>query len=184
MATRFLLLLSSPFALLLAFLPATLPGAESDGQDDRYPILAATDTGALKAKDGQKVVVWGTTEGSGKSQSGTNFVNFEGAQFYLITFKSDLDPFQDAEPADAYDKKRLVVTGVVSVYKDKPQIKLTHPDQVQILKEDEAWPQTPAPDSDDSDSATAAEKTPSKTETATPEEPKKKPPVDPKLYFK
>ena len=158
-----------------------LPNAlAEDPAPGQFPILAATDTDGLKAKDGQKIIVWGKTTGSGRSQSGTNFVNFEDAEFYLITFKSDLAPFKDAEPADAYDGKRLVVTGVVSIYKDKPQFKLTNPEQVKVLGDDEAWPTAPA----------AEEKAEAPAETAKPEaaakteEPRKKPPVDPKLYFK
>ena len=50
---------------------------------DNAIYLAANETKALEAKEGQKVTVHGTTKGSGKSSSGTNFVNFEGADFYL-----------------------------------------------------------------------------------------------------
>lgn len=160
------------------------PAWSQEGTPGQHPILSATDTDGLKAKDGQKVIVWGKTEGSGKSQSGTNFVNFEGAEFYLITFKSDLTPFKDAEPADTYDEKRIVVTGVVSVYKDKPQIKLTDPEQVKVLKEDEAWPTAPAPESETTAETNTATKPAPEGSGKTEETPRKKPPVDPKLYFK
>lgn len=161
---------------------ATSQAVADESTPGQFPILAATDTEGLKAKDGQKIVVWGKTTGCGKSQSGTNFVNFEDAEFYLITFKSDLAPFDDEEPADAYDGKRLVVTGVVSIYKDKPQFKLTSPDQVKILAEDDPWPSAPAAEEK---AEAPAEKASSKVEApAKTEEPRKKPPVDPKLYFK
>ena len=180
---------SAPFRLaclgLAAALPLSLglPKAEAEETTPgQFPILAATDTDGLKAKDGQKIIVWGKTTGSGKSQSGTNFVNFEDAEFYLITFKSDLAPFKEAEPADAYDDKRLVVTGVVSIYKDKPQFKLTDPEQVKILADDEAWPTAPA--AEEKAEAPAETATPKPEATAKTEEPRKKPPVDPKLYFK
>lgn len=146
--------------------------------------LKVGDTEALMGKDGQKVVVYGTSSRSGKSGSGMNFVNFDGAEFSLVTFKSDLTEFPDGEPADVYDGKRLAVTGVISIYKDKPQIKLTDPKMVQILEADAEFPpkadaapakEAPAPD---------AKKSEAPETKPTPEEPKKKPPVDPKKYFK
>ncbi len=175
------LLLAIGLSLVVPFSPALR--AENSGPSE-FPILAATDTEALMAKDGQKVIVWGETAKSGKSNSGTNFVNFKDADFYLVTFRSDLKPFGDAEPADAYDGKRLVVTGVVSVYQDKPQFKLTDPEQVEILGEDEPWPKPMV--KAEPETATA-EKSPAKAtaeKPATEEEPKKKPPVDASKYFK
>lgn len=175
-------------SLFLRFLPLAYTAGlalSATAQDATVslPILAATETAALKGKDGQKVVVYGETARSGKSQSGMNFVNFADAEFYLVAFKSDLVAFKDGEPADLYDGKRLVVTGVVTIYKDKPQIKLTSPDQVRVLAADEAWPQTPAP-SQTAAPAAPAPASPAPAAAKSPEEPKKKPPVDPKLYFK
>lgn len=148
--------------------------------------LAATETEELIAKDGQKVTVHGETTGSGKSSSGMNFVNFKGAEFYLVTFKSDLDQFEDGEPADLYDGKRIAVTAVISIYKEKPQIKLTSPDQVRILEEGEEFPPpaTEETEAETKEAPKAEEKRDSPRETTEPEEPKRKPPVDAKKYFK
>lgn len=175
-------------SLLLRLLPlaaaAGLPlSAVAQDAAAALPIFAATETAALKGKDGQKIVVYGETARSGKSQNGMNFVNFAGAEFYLIAFKSDLGAFKDGEPADVYDGKRLVVTGVVTIYKDKPQIKLTSPDQVRVLAADEAWPQAAAP-AQTAAPAPAVPANPAPAAAKSAEEPKKKPPVDPKLYFK
>ena len=124
----------------LIFVSGLVAIAQDTAAPSEFPIYAATDVDGIRAKEGQKVMVWGETTGSGKSSSGMNFVNFKDTEFYLVTFKTDLKPFGDAEPADAYDGKRIVVTGVISIYKDKVQIKLTSPDQVKILADDEAWP--------------------------------------------
>lgn len=147
--------------------------------------IGADETEALEAKEGQEVVVHGTTTGSGKSSSGTNFVNFDGAEFYLVTFKSDLTRFPDGEPSNAYDGKRLAVTGVISIYQGKPQIKLTSPGQVRVLEESEEFPpkremvETEAP----AESAEPEEES-AKKEEPTEEKPgKRKPPVDPSKYF-
>ncbi len=94
----------------------------------------------LIAKEGQKVVVHGETKGSGRSASGTNFVNFKDAVFSLVTFKSDLGQFPDGEPAEAYEGKRIAVEGSISLYQGKPQIKLTDPKQVTVLAPDAVFP--------------------------------------------
>jgi hypothetical protein len=104
---------------------------DSESADDtELPILSAADTKALIGKEGQKVVVIGKCERTGKSRGGTNFVNFVDSDFVLVTFKSDLGPFADGEPADLYKGKYLSVTGVIDIYKDAPQIKLVDPAQV------------------------------------------------------
>jgi hypothetical protein len=113
-----------------------------------------------------------------------NFVNFDGAEFYLVTFKSDLTEFLQGEPADLYDGKRLAVTGVISIYKEKPQIKLTDPKMVQILEADTEFPPKADAEPAKKKPAPEAKKTETPETKPTPEEPKKKPPVDPKKYFK
>jgi len=174
--------------LLSLFVAIPSVFSEPAGGVKARPIyLKATDTEALKAKDGQKVTVYGTTKNSGKSDSGTNFVNFEGAEFYLITFKSDLVAFKDGEPADLYEGKRLAVTGVVSIYKEKPQFKVTDPDQVKVLAADEEFPpgDAPAAAPKSTGAKNSARKDPgAEGKKATAEKPKKKPPVDPKRFFK
>lgn len=178
-------LLHRPAVLAAAFSALCLSrasGADEAPLPSEFPIYPATDIEGLTAKDGQKVIVYGETKGSGKSGSGTNFVNFKDSSFYLITFKSDLKAFGDAEPADAYESKRLAVTGVISIYQGKTQIKLTDPDQVRILAEGEPWPKSPPAVAAPRSEAPVAK--PSAPAPATEESPKKKPPVDAGKYFK
>lgn len=170
--------------LALAFLLSPHGIAAEEAADLRPKIyLEATRTADLVAKEGQKVVVYGETEGSAKSASGTNFVNFKGSEFSLVTFKSDLGLFPEEEPYLAYDKKRLAVEGVITLYRDKPQIKLTDPNQITILAPDAVFP---PPVTKKKQPAAAPAKTQPKTPAATPDpEPAKpKPPVDPSEYFK
>ncbi|MEM9283584.1 MAG: hypothetical protein AAGA96_17315 [Verrucomicrobiota bacterium] len=151
--------------------------------EDTTFYLKATDTDSLKAKEGQKVTVYGNTANSGKSASGTNFVNFEGAEFYLVTFKSDLVQFPDGEPSDVLDGKLLAVSGVVSIYQSKPQIKLVSPDQIRLIEEGEEFP--PKVASVEKAPEVVVETSESTVEsTSEPEEPMRKPPVDPSEYFK
>lgn len=147
--------------------------------------VAADKTAELVAKEGQKIIVYGETENSAKSASGTNFVNFKGSEFFLVTFKSDLGPFGESEPHLAYDKQRIAVEGVIALHQGKPQIKLTDPAQITVLAPDAVFP----PPATKKEEAPAAEKEKPMTpadpaSTATPEPAKPKPPVDPAEYFK
>ena len=174
MKQRFLKHFAATFLLLASPLSA---------QDKLY--LAATETDALMAKEGQKVIVHGEVAGSGKSDSGTNFVNFKGAVFFLVTFKSDLVQFPDGEPAERYEGKRIAVEGSISVYQGKPQIKLVDPAQIEILEPDAVFP-PPMAESTEPEKPTEKSQgeTAAPTSKAGPEEPKRKPPVDPSDYFK
>jgi hypothetical protein len=172
-----------PFPFLLALF-ALLAHAAASGDDKLY--LAAGDTEALLAKEGQRVIVHGEATGSKKSASGTNFVNFKDATFFLVTFKSDLSQFSEGEPTDLYEGKRLAVEGAVSIYQGKPQIKLTDPKQVTILAADAVFP-PPADSKPESESAPPAKvmtEKPAPETAPAPETPKRKPPVDPSEYFK
>lgn len=153
----------------------------AEGEDTLY--LAAGDTEALLAKEGQKVVVYGETTGSKKSASGTNFVNFKDAAFFLVTFKSDLGQFPEGEPSDAFEGKRIAVEGAIAIYQGKPQIKLTDPRQVTILAPDAVFP-PPAKMEDPAEPANTKTENPAPAPDAAPETPKRKPPVDPAEYFK
>lgn len=183
-------------AALCVFSAFSDPAVAQETADGALPMLAASDTEALKKKDGQKVTVIGKCDRTGKSRGGTNFVNFEGAEFALVTFKSDLDPFTEGEPADLYEGKYLSVTGVIGIYKDAPQIKLTDPKQVktsdqafEIPKKEKMKTDAAATGSADSDSKKAAGDGGADPETGTgttgtDEKEKPKPPVDPRKYFK
>ncbi len=187
---RSALTLLAALCALSAFSQSAVAQETADGA---LPILTASDTEALKKKDGQKVTVIGKCDRTGKSRGGTNFVNFEGAEFTLVTFKSDLGPFTDGEPADLYEGKFLSVTGVIGIYKDAPQIKLTDPAQVkmsdeafELPKKEEMKPASASGDQDEagadgkakSDAKPTAEDDGEKTEDGKP-----KPPVDPRKYF-
>lgn len=177
--------LASCCALVLAL---SVNANAQDEAADALPILKASDTEALKKKEGQKVTVIGKCDSTGKSSGGTNFVNFENADFTLVTFKSDLGPFTDGEPADLYKGKHLSITGVIGVYKDAPQIKLLDPKQVKTSDEafevpDPKAEPAPAPDT------TEGDKEKGKGDKATEgkdgdDKEKPKPPVDPRKYFK
>ncbi|MDF1741493.1 MAG: hypothetical protein P1U86_20190 [Verrucomicrobiales bacterium] len=168
-------------ALLAAFL---LPGAVTADEEETI-YLAAAEAKEIAGREGEKVTVHGITKDSSKSASGTNYVNFESSEFHLVTFASDLDQFKEGEPHEIYNDKRIAVDGVISIYRGKPQIKLTSANQVRFLAEDEifppvkAKPEQPAPP--EPEEMKEAPVTPPKPAE---EEARPKPPVDWKLYFK
>ncbi len=166
--------------LVASFLSVALLLPAEEG-DKLY--LEASATEALIAKEGQKVIVYGETENSAKSASGTNFVNFKGAEFYLITFKSDLDQFPEGEPFELFDAMRVAIEGAVSIYQDKPQIKLTSPDQVTVLAADEVFPPVVAKPKESAPAKEEMKGDEAPEENPVEEEPKKKPPVDASEFF-
>lgn len=155
-----------------------------DALADQKIYLEATKTAELIAKEGQKIVVHGVTTGSGKSASGTNFVNFKEAEFFLVTFKTDLVQFKEGEPHLIYDGKRLAVEGTISVYQGKPQIKLTSPDQIIVLKPDAVFPPPAKTEMKDTGPDETKTKEPVPSDKPATETPVRKPPVDPSEYFK
>ncbi len=174
-------MMNAPYRLMVVCAHVVALGG-AVGNEKIY--LEAVKTAELIAKEGQKIVVYGETGGSGKSASGTNFVNFKDAEFFLVTFKTDLAQFKDGEPHLLYDGKRLAVEGTITMYQGKPQIKLTAPEQVMVLEPDAVFPppektepKSPGPGKADPDK-------PAPLEKIEPETPERKPPVDPSEYFK
>lgn len=170
----------------LGGLPLATSAEDEASSDGALPVLEASDTDALKKKEGQKVTVIGKCDRTGKSSGGTNFVNFEAAEFSLVTFKSDLGPFTEGEPADLYEGKFLSVTGVIGIYKDAPQIKLLDPKQVKTS--DQAF-QLPEPKTEPAPAAATEDEDKDKSagegkRKGDDEKGKPRPPVDPRKYFK
>lgn len=146
------------------------------------PVFEVSDTAAITAKDGQKITVRGTVSAVRKSRGGTNFINFADSEFYLVTFKSDLQAFEKGEPADLFSGKHLAVTGVVSIYQGKPQMKLNRPDMVRIVDPDA--PELVKPEPSTAKAGEKKETVPITAKKETAATKKKRPPVDPKKYFK
>lgn len=162
---------------LLAFTCSAVAAEESS----LSPLFKASDTQSIVAKNGQKITVRGTVSSVRKSNGGTNFINFEDSDFYLVAFKSDLEAFEEGEPVDLYQGRHLAVTGVISIYKNKPQMKLTRPDMVRIINADEPIPTTKVKKKRETSAKNPLTETPKKVNSA---KKKKAPPVDPKKYFK
>lgn len=171
--------------LLAAVGGVSVASHAEEGETDETIYLPAKATDEIAEREGEMVVVHGRTSGSEKTESGTNFVRFGDAEFFLVTFASDLDQFPGGEPHERYEGERIAVTGLVSIYRGKPQIKLTDPAMVRILGENEEFPPEPEPEKETPVVAGASNEAEASGEDAPEAEPeeKPKPPVDASLYF-
>ena len=103
----------------------------------------------IRPDEGLPHVIWSDAEKvvgsvavvSGKlvdvaSFGNVNFLNFDANRrdvFKVVIFKTDLAQFPD-DWADRYDQKLVSVRGAVTLYKNVPQIRVTSPDQIRIVR--------------------------------------------------
>tara|TARA_R110002096_G_scaffold24760_8_gene77954 strand:- start:1451 stop:2005 length:555 start_codon:yes stop_codon:yes gene_type:complete len=104
-------------------------------QEAEVPKLEVTDSAALLANEGVKVIVTGKVVNTGISASGINFLNFENSDFACVTFARNLGAFTEGSPAELYDGKAVEISGTIEMYRGAPQIRLEGPEQVKILKQ-------------------------------------------------
>jgi DNA/RNA endonuclease YhcR with UshA esterase domain len=92
-----------------------------------------------QAKDfiGKTVTVCGDVAGTYVSKTGTNFLSF-GAEnpnqvFQAVIYEDIAKKFSEA-PATAFKGKKVCITGVVSIYKMKPEIEVMGVDWIALEK--------------------------------------------------
>jgi hypothetical protein len=114
------------FAILLIF---GLPIVGALAQ----PVPVVSDSDAIKYA-GHRVTVEGTVAKVFKSKSGNTFLNFGGA-YPNETFVAWI-PVDAPEAADAsvlsLEGKRVKISGMIQLYRDKPEIKVTTKDQIVV----------------------------------------------------
>ena len=105
-------------------------------EEEAALVFHVTEIDKIRAAKGKKATVRGKVVRAGRSKNtGTNFLNFEVADFTVVTFGRDLKNFTKGEPADVYKDKFVEVTGEIAFYKENPQIVLKSPDQIKISEE-------------------------------------------------
>lgn len=134
---RFLLL-----GIVLPIVPS-IATAQPAKEAPAPPRVRANDSRTLRASVGKTVTIYGKVSRTGKSSSGHNFLNFSGAEVTVACLKDDVAKFTDGAPADVYDGKTVEVTGKVELFKGKPQIKLTSPEQIKLVEVTDAGPVEP-----------------------------------------
>ena len=131
---------SASFLLSLLFLVPTV-GAESPIHPDEG--LKHLNWQDARSVVNQQAFVYGEIIRVGSSGT-VNFLNVDTqrpARFTFVVFERNLKKFPKSL-RDMYLNKKVRVRGRVSLFKDKPQIIITSPDQIEILDE---LPDLPSP---------------------------------------
>lgn len=128
----------------LSYLPARAaeaPASQPSSKPAADTVIEATDQEALKAAAGETVTVHGKVATAGATRSGSIFfINFEGANrnFAVVIKKEHLEAVNggfNGDLAAAVKGKSINVTGEIKLYKDKPEIEVTTPDQIKVAEE-------------------------------------------------
>ena len=125
-----------PLYALIALLAATgifAPGCVAKEEAPAAKRIKATNVVELKDNASQRVTVYGRIESTGAASSGHNFLNFSGKQVAVFCHKDDVAKFTAGKPAELYKGKDVEVTGVLSLYQGKLQLKLTDPEHIKIV---------------------------------------------------
>lgn len=123
--------------MLLVVLAAVCSGAEE--KIEPTAVISITDTAALKAHVGKKVLVSGKVSRVGMSKSGMIvFINFEGVRsggFSAVVRSASLPDIEWVAGANldaALPGRRIRVSGPISLYKEAPQIEIKTADQIKV----------------------------------------------------
>ena len=111
--------------------PSTAPAGET---------IEATDIDKLKESVGKTVTAHGKVSDTFKANSGRILINFEGANrdFVAMITKDSAEAVNagfDGGVTKAVDGKTINVTGEVKLFRDKPQIEVSKPEQIKIEAE-------------------------------------------------
>ena len=120
--------------------PSEKPAASQPASKPAAPgaTVEVTDLDTIKANVGKEMTVHGKVSGSFKPRSGSVIIiNFEGVnrEFVAIVEKDNIDAVNagfDGDIANAVKDKTLTITGAIKLYKEKPEIVISKPEQVKI----------------------------------------------------
>jgi hypothetical protein len=119
--------------LLLVFVGGLLEtgfGGLAGQEPEKPERLSATNAIALNNHVGRKVIVYGLIESTGKSSSGHHFLNFTGKQLTAFCPQEVVARFKEGAPADLYKNKEVEITGELSLFNGKLQIRLAAPGDI------------------------------------------------------
>ena len=89
----------------------------------------------VAAQVGKVVTVRGKVEGQKTSKSGHTYLNF-GGRYPNHVFSCYLSAKNFLEPIPSFEGKEVEVTGLVTMYQDKPQIDVSALSQIRVLEEE------------------------------------------------
>jgi thiol-disulfide isomerase/thioredoxin len=107
--------------------------------------IQAEDTASMESKVGSEVIIEGVVRSVGKGPNdGITFINFgdRGSGFVAVAFRSVYGQFPDG--FDKYSGQKVRVRGSLEKYQDRQlQIRISTPDQIEIVGVEEASGGTP-----------------------------------------
>ena len=121
--------------------PASKPATTAPAAAGK--VVEATDIDALKALDGKEATVHGKVSGTFKSnRSGILLINFEGAKrdFVALVEKDKLDAVNagfGGDVAEALKGKTVTIIGPIKLYKEKPEVVISKPEQINVEADEE-----------------------------------------------
>ena len=80
------------------------------------------------------------------AKSGHMFLNFDNSNFVVFCFNASVAKFPDDKKPAALIGKKIKVTGKLTLYKEKPQIAIRTPEQIEILATETPEPEGKTPD--------------------------------------
>lgn len=110
--------------LLILFFVSTVAKAQTTTPD------------SAKYYDGSLKTICGLVADVHVSSSGTIFINFDKSfpltEFTAVIFAKDTAKFKEYKPATDLPEKNICVTGMIKLYKDKPEIIIKSPNQIRF----------------------------------------------------
>ena len=113
----------------------SLLSAESKEEPQPVPAVESVENAEwIKAHLDQEVTVTGVPNAkSNASAAGHFFYNFDRSDLTLFCFKAVAATLPDEKKPAALVGKKIQVTGKLVLYKEKPQIVIRKPEQIQIV---------------------------------------------------
>jgi endonuclease/exonuclease/phosphatase family metal-dependent hydrolase len=125
----------------LLWSPCIVAADDPMGPDAGLPIISWQD--AAKHMD-EVVVVQGRVIGA-RNIGKITFLNFDAAKGFTAVIQEKSYKNFTIPPEKTYNQKLVRVRGLISEYRNKPQIEITSPDQIRIVDEKDAAPIAPPP---------------------------------------
>jgi len=109
--------------------------ASSTTGDSALPEVAAKSVQDLRSRVGHELVITGEVARIGISDTGHRFINFQGnPELSLFISSNDVKKFEPETPEKLYDGKSIAATGKLERFKDKLQVRITSPGQIQLME--------------------------------------------------
>ena len=109
------------------------------------PVISAEDTATMEVKVGSEVIVEGVVRNVGKgSNDSITFLNFGDRRtgFTVVAFRAVYDKFPDG--FEKFSGQKVRVRGQLEKFRDRNmQIRLSTPDQIEVIAGEEAPSATP-----------------------------------------